>query len=96
MLLIGAVACTNNSNNSNNNSATNNNGGSGSGDTAFQQLSDKFIKGYLGWRPQAAVALGFHEYDGQVTDFSKASLDSELKRLKDFDHQLASFDTASL
>jgi len=65
-------------------------------DKAFQQLSDEFLQGYLNWRPQAAVALGFHEYDGKIADFSKASLDNELKRLKDYDQRLAAVDTTSL
>jgi len=65
-------------------------------DKTFQQLSDEFLQGYLNWRPQAAVALGFHEYDGKIADFSKASLDNELKRLKDYDQRLTTVDTSSL
>ena len=59
-------------------------GTTGSADDAFGKLSDEYLNGYLAWRPQLAVSLGFHEYDGKVTDFSKTSLDGELKRLKDF------------
>jgi len=65
-------------------------------DKMFQQLSDEFLQGYLNWRPQAAVALGFHEYDGKIADFSKASVDNELKRLKDYSQRLGTIDTASL
>lgn len=65
-------------------------------DQVFQKLSDDFLGGYLAWRPQAAVALGFHEYDGKLSNFSRASLDSELRRLKEFDTDLANIDTASL
>jgi len=68
----------------------------GSGDTTFQKLSDDFVTAYLAWRPQQGVALGFHEYDGKMTDFSKASIDGELARLKMFDQQLTAVDTASL
>ena len=68
----------------------------GAGDAAFQKLSDDYIKGYLDWRPANGVALGYHQYDGKVTDLSKASLDKELIRLKDFDQKLAATDTASL
>jgi len=67
-----------------------------SGDTAFQKLSDDFLSGYLKWRPQASVALGFHEYDGKITDFSKASIDSELARLNNYGNLLSNFDTTSL
>ena len=65
-------------------------------DKAFHQLSDEFLQGYLNWRPQGAVALGFHEYDGKIADFSKASLDNELQRLKDYDQRLSTIDTSSL
>jgi len=67
-----------------------------SGDAAFQKVSEDFLAGYLKWRPQASVALGFHEYDGKITDFSKASIDTELNRLKMYDKMLAGIDTASL
>ncbi len=89
MLAIAIGACNNNDKNSNAVETK-------SGDAAFKQISDSFITGYLAWRPQSAVALGYHEYDGKVTDYSKASLDNELKRLKDFDRQLNAVDTASL
>jgi len=78
----------------NEDSATANN--QNNSDKAFQQLSDEFLQGYLNWRPQAAVALGFHEYDGKIADFSKASLDNELKRLKEYDQRLMTIDTTSL
>ena len=65
-------------------------------DTAFGKLADEFIAGYLTWRPQTGTALGLHEYDGKISDFSRASLDAELARLKRFDQQLAAFDTKSL
>jgi len=92
LLAITMAACNDNKSSSSNNSAS----AANSGDTAFKNISDSFLKGYLAWRPQTAVALGYHEYDGKITDYSKSSLDNELKRLKDFDHQLDSFDTVSL
>ena len=67
-----------------------------SGDAAFQKLSDDYLNGYLAWRPANGVALGYHQYDGKVTDMSKESLGKELGRLKDFDQKLAATDTASL
>jgi hypothetical protein len=50
----------------------------GSGDPAFNQLADEYLKGYLAWRPLEAMQLGFHEYDGKLTDYSRASIDGEL------------------
>jgi uncharacterized protein (DUF885 family) len=67
-----------------------------SGDADFNKLSEDYLTGYLAWRPANGVGLGFHQYDGLVTDMSKASLDKELARLKDFDKKLAAIDTASL
>jgi uncharacterized protein (DUF885 family) len=66
-----------------------------SGDAAFQKLADDYIDGYLAWRPSFGVSVGYHQYDGKVTDVSKASIDKELARLKDFDNRLAAADTAS-
>ncbi len=67
-----------------------------SGDAAFQKLTDDYLSGYLAWRPATGVSLGYHQYDGKVTDFGKESLGKELGRLKDFDQKLDSTDTASL
>jgi uncharacterized protein (DUF885 family) len=67
-----------------------------SADGDFRQLSETFISGWLAWRPQQAVQLGLHEYDGKMTDLEKASMDSELARLKDYDQKLSAIDTAAL
>jgi uncharacterized protein (DUF885 family) len=67
-----------------------------SGDAAFQKLTDNYLAGYLAWRPALGTALGFHQYDGKVTDLSKASLDKELAWLKSYDDTLSNTDTASL
>ena len=66
------------------------------GDAAFKRLSDEYISGYLASRPQTGTSLGFHQYDGKVTDFSRASLDAELARLHKFDEQLGTLKTNSL
>ncbi len=66
------------------------------GDSAFNLLSESFLKGWLDWRPQTAVSLGFHQYDKGVTDYSKASLDAELQRLKEYRGKLLAVDTAAL
>jgi uncharacterized protein (DUF885 family) len=57
-------------------------------DAVFARLADDYIGGYLAWRPQAGTGLGLHQYDGKVTDCSRASLDAELARLKSFEQQL--------
>ncbi|MES2732050.1 MAG: DUF885 domain-containing protein [Bacteroidota bacterium] len=65
-------------------------------DSAFTHLSDEFLDGYLAWYPQLGTYLGLHQYDGKVTDFSKASLEAELARLKKYDQQLTALDTTTL
>jgi len=67
-----------------------------SGDASFEKLSENYLKGYLAWRPANGVALGYHQYDGKVTDLGKKSIGRELGRLKDFDQQLAATDTTLL
>jgi uncharacterized protein (DUF885 family) len=70
------------------NSATN--------DTAFQKISEDYLKGYLDWRPQTGVSLGLHEYDGKITDYSKTSIANEVTRLKEYDKKLSEIDSASI
>src|SRR4051794_36960563 len=45
------------------------------GDAAFDWLAKEYMAGFLEWRPQTGTALGFHQYDGKVTDLSRPSLD---------------------
>jgi len=70
--------------------------GPGDADRQFNRLADDYTKGFLAWRPQAGTALGFHEYDGKVTDLSESSLQSELNRLKSFEGALAGLNTSEL
>lgn len=65
-------------------------------DTWFRTIAQDYIQGYLAWRPQVGTALGFHQYDGKVTDFSRASLDAELARLRTFDQRLAGLNEQQL
>ena len=65
-------------------------------ETGFNKLCEEFIAGYLAWRPQIGTTLGLHQYDGKLTDYSRASLDAELARLKRFDQQLTALDAKSL
>ena len=65
-------------------------------DSAFEKASEDYLKGYLDWRPATGVSLGFHQYDGKSTDYSKTSLSAEVARLKEYDTKLATMDSASL
>ena len=66
------------------------------GDAEFNRTADEFIGGYLAWRPLAATSLGLHAYDGKITDYSRASIEVELARLKKYEKQLARLDPGAL
>ena len=68
----------------------------GDADAAFWRLADAYIAGYLAWRPQTGTAIGFHEYDGKLTDYSQDSLRAELARLKFFEGSLSDLNTKRL
>lgn len=65
-------------------------------DSAFKNISEEYIQGYLAWRPQTGTGLGWHQYDGKISDFGPGSLAEELARLKSFDQRLANLDTSGL
>jgi len=67
-----------------------------SADESFKALSEEFIDGYLSWRPHYGVYLGFHQYDGKMTDLSKESVEGEYLRLKSFEQKFRQIDTAGL
>jgi uncharacterized protein (DUF885 family) len=65
-------------------------------DSEYESVAEEYIKGFLTARPILATSLGFHEYDGKVTDYSRLALDAELSRLKRFDDRLKIFDVGKL
>ncbi|CAN5513115.1 DUF885 domain-containing protein [soil metagenome] len=65
-------------------------------DRAYQQLAEEYLEGYFQWRPQTAVSLGFHEYDGMPGDLRPPSLDGEHQRLRRYRDRLAAIDQARL
>jgi uncharacterized protein (DUF885 family) len=65
-------------------------------DGEYEAVAEEYIKGYLGAHPLEGTALGLHEYDGKITDYSRLALDAELSRLRRFDDRLAKFDPRKL
>ena len=65
-------------------------------DAEFDKVAEEYIKGWLGAHPITATSLGFHEYDGRISDFTRLSIDAELSRLRRFDERLKKFDLAKL
>ncbi|HEX7516390.1 MAG TPA: DUF885 domain-containing protein [Chthoniobacterales bacterium] len=65
-------------------------------DAELENVTDEFIRGYLAARPLHATALGFHEYDGRISEYTRLAIDAELARLKRFDERFKKFDVAKL
>jgi uncharacterized protein (DUF885 family) len=65
-------------------------------DAEYEAVAEEYIKGYLTAHPLEGTALGLHEYDGKITDYSRLALDAELSRLRRFDDRLTKFDPSKL
>jgi uncharacterized protein (DUF885 family) len=65
-------------------------------DAEYEAVAEEYIKGYLGAHPLEGTALGLHEYDGKITDYSRLALDAELSRVRRFDDRLSKFDPGKL
>ena len=65
-------------------------------DAEYEGVAEEYVKTYLAAHPLQGTALGFHEYDGKISDYSRLALDAELSRLRRFDDRLAKFDPAKL
>src|SRR6266446_2428398 len=65
-------------------------------DVEYEAVAEEYIKTYLAAHPLEGTALGLHEYDGKITDYSRLALDAELSRLRRFDDRLSKFDQGKL
>jgi uncharacterized protein (DUF885 family) len=65
-------------------------------DAEYEAVAEEYIKTYLAAHPLQGTALGLHEYDGKISDYSRLALDAELSRLRRFDDRLAKFDPTKL
>jgi uncharacterized protein (DUF885 family) len=65
-------------------------------DAEYDAVAEEYVKTYLAAHPLQGTALGFHEYDGKISDYSRLALDAELSRLQRFDDRLAKFDPSKL
>lgn len=65
-------------------------------DAEYEGVAEEYVKTYLAAHPLQGTALGLHEYDGKINDYSRLALDAELSRLRRFDDRLAKFDPAKL
>src|SRR6201981_2552561 len=65
-------------------------------DAEYEAVAEEYIKGYFAAHPLEGTALGLHEYDGKIADYSRLALDAEVLRLRRFDDRLAKFDPSKL
>jgi uncharacterized protein (DUF885 family) len=65
-------------------------------DSEYEAIAEEFIKGYFTARPLLGTAMGLHEYDGKISDYSRLALDAELSRLKRFEDRLQKFELNKL
>jgi uncharacterized protein (DUF885 family) len=70
---------------------------SANNDKVFAQLADQYFdKVYFKFNPSQGTASGFHQYDDQLEDLSRASIDKQIAALKDFQKVLARSDAQQL
>jgi uncharacterized protein (DUF885 family) len=65
-------------------------------DQEYEAVAEEFIKGYFAARPLLGTAMGLHECDGKIADYSRLALDAELSRLKRFEDRLQKFELDKL
>src|SRR5262245_4304681 len=51
-------------------------------DAEYEAVAEEYVKTYLAAHPLQGTALGLHEYDGKISDYSRLALDAELSRLR--------------
>src|SRR5690348_15834107 len=51
-------------------------------DSEYDPVAEEYVQTYLAAHPLEGTALGFHEYDAKIRDYSRLALDAELSRLR--------------
>ena len=55
----------------------------------FEKVSDEYFDQlYFHYGPTNGTLVGYHQYDGQLEDFSRKNIDAEIAQLKDFQRRL--------
>jgi uncharacterized protein (DUF885 family) len=58
-------------------------------DAHYDQLVDQYFDGYFKIHATEGTSAGFHQYDSQLEDFSRAGLDRDLAFLKEYQQKFA-------
>ena len=59
---------------------------------AWDNLVDEFFNSWFKFRPTNGTSAGLHQYDEQMEDYTRASLDAEVAALTDFEKRFAGLD----
>ena len=52
-------------------------------DAEYETVAEEYVKTYLAaFSPARGTALGLHEYNGKISDYSRLALDAELSPLR--------------
>ena len=70
--------------------------GSGTADARFETLAREFMDTHFAQRPDQAVALGWHQYDGKVARWNAAAITAEEARLRHYQTAFQQFAPAGL
>ncbi len=62
----------------------------------WNKLVDEFFDQYFKYNPTQGTASGFHQYDGQLEDYSRKGVDEQIAFAKSFLAKLASLDSKQL
>src|SRR5687768_12332031 len=65
-------------------------------DAELAEAIDRFIEAHFTFRPNLAIDLGYHAYDGQVPDRSPDAITAEVARLRAARASFQTFDARSL
>jgi uncharacterized protein (DUF885 family) len=70
---------------------------SANNDKVFELLAEQYFdKVYFKFSPSQGTAAGFHQYDNLLEDYSRASVNSQIAALKDFQKVIAKIDPLQL
>src|SRR5437762_13491094 len=57
--------------------------------SAMPAFVDDYFKALFEWSPSTATSIGFHEYDSRIEDYSAASVNRRIDKLKQLQSGLA-------
>src|SRR6516225_4187641 len=63
----------------------------------FQKVSDEYFdQVYFPYAPTAGMLIGYHQYDTQLEDFSRKSIDAQVAALHDFEARVSAIPASGL